>query len=163
MVVSQSKFGFQTRIWGPAGAWPFLHMISLNYPVEPTTIDKRQYLAFFQSLQWVLPCKSCRESYAKFITAKGKPTQLTSKTMQNRETVARWMYEVHCAVSKRIGKQTPVTFAGMCRKFERFRAGNCTKHSCDAAEQKKRKRAVVLVMDDEQYRRLGYKSSLVTL
>lgn len=163
MTVSQSKYGFQTRIWGPAGAWPFLHMISLNFPCKPTSEEKRHYLAFFESLQWVLPCKSCRESYAKFIRAKGKRTHLTMGTMKDRETVARWVYDMHCAVSKRIGKSTPISFEGMCRKFERFRAGDCTKHSCDASEAKKRKRAVVLVMDDETYSRLGFRSSLVEL
>lgn len=162
MVVSQSEYGFQTRLWGVC-TWPFLHMISLNFPVRPTAEDRRRYLGFFQSLQWVLPCKSCRESYAKFITARGKPTELTLRTVKDRESVARWMYAVHCAVSNRIGKETTVSFEGMCRKFERFRAGVCGKHSCDVEERRKRKRAVVLVMDDDTYKKLAFKSSLVEL
>lgn len=161
MTVSQSRYGFQTRVWGIF--WTVLHCISLNFPVSPTADDRQRYKAFFESLQWVLPCKSCRESYAKFIHARGKPTHLTTATMKDRESVARWMYEVHCAVSKRIGKPTRVTFEGMCRKFEQFRAGDCTKHSCDANEAKKRKRAVVLVMDDDTYSKMGFRSSLVVL
>lgn len=161
MTVSQSEYGFQTRVWG--NLWNTLHMMSLNFPVRPTPDDRRRYKAFFESLQWVLPCKSCRESYARFISAKGKPTHLTMSTMRDRESVARWMYDVHCAVSKRIGKSTPVSFEGMCRKFEQFRAGDCTKHSCDAKEQKKRRRAVVLVMDDETYAKMGFRSSLVVI
>lgn len=162
MVVSQSKYGFQTRVWGNQ-AWSFLHMISLNFPVNPTADDRRRYKAFFESLQWVLPCKSCRESYGRFINARGKPTQLTVRTMKDRESVARWMYEVHCAVSGRIKKPTPISFEGMCRKFEQFRAGDCNRHSCDASVQKRRKRAVVLVMDDETYAKMGFRSSLVVL
>ena len=162
MVVSQSKYGLQTRLWGPQ-FWNVLHMISLNFPVSPTAEDRQHYLAFFKSLQWVLPCKSCRESYVNFIGAVGKPTHLSLKTMKDRETVARWVYAVHCAVSKRIGKKTPITFEGVCRKYEQFRAGECTKHTCDASHQKRRKRAVVLVMDDGAYQAMGLRSSLVVV
>ena len=162
MVVSESKYGAQARVWGPA-TWLFLHCISLNFPVKPSEEEKQHYLTFFRSLQWVLPCKSCRESYGKFISAKGRRTHLTLATMKDRETVARWMYDVHCAVSKRIKKKTPISFEGMCRKYEQFRAGQCSAHGCDAEAQKKRKRAVVLVMNDETYRNMGFKSSLVVM
>ena len=117
-------------------------------------------MRFFESLQWVLPCKSCRESYANFID-KGK-TKLTMKTMASRESVARWMYDLHNAVSRRIGKRSALTFEGMCSKYEQFRATSCDKHTCDT-HQSTRKRAVTLVMDDETCRRLGYRSSLQVL
>lgn len=162
MAVSESSYGMITRVWGVC-FWLVLHCISLNYPVHPSGQDKKRYKAFFESLQWVLPCKACRESYGKFITAKGRRTQLTLATMRNRETVARWMYEVHRAVSQRIDKQTAVSFHGMCQKFEQFRAGQCNTHGCDAGTQKKRKRAVVMVMDDDTYKQMGFKSSLVVL
>lgn len=159
MTVSQSDMGFQTRIW--SFFWHILHMISLNYPVRPSAREKEQYLEFFKSLQWVLPCKSCRQSYGKFIRAKGR-TRLNLKTMESRESVARWMYNIHCAVSKRIGKRTPISFEGMCRRYEKFRATSCSDHTCDT-QMHKRRRAVVLIMDDTTYNRMGFKSSLVVM
>lgn len=162
MVVSDSKYGMMTRCWGPC-LWTALHMMSLNYPVDPSPADKHHYLTFFRSLKWTLPCKSCRESYGKFIAAKGRRTHLSLGTMRSRESLARWMYEVHCAVSKRIGKKTTISFEGMCKKFEVFRAGHCNAHGCDAEAQKKRKRTVVMVMDDETYKRMGLRGSLIVM
>ena len=137
-------------------------MISLNYPVKPSAADKNRYLEFFRSLQWVLPCRSCRESYGSIIERRG-PTRLTLDTMRDRESVARWLYHVHAAVSKRIGKHTAISFEGMCKKYEQLRATDCSKHCCDTQVKTKRKRAVVLVMDDATYQRMGFRSSLVTL
>ena len=37
--------GFLTTVWGPA-AWHLLHTISFNYPVEPTSEQKKQYRDF---------------------------------------------------------------------------------------------------------------------
>lgn len=153
--------GFQTRFWGNQ-AWSFLHSISLNFPVNPTAADKRRYMAFFKSLEDVLPCRSCRESYGKFIRRKGS-TQLTTATMESRESVAIWLYHVHDAVNKRIGKKTSVSFETMCRRYERLRASSCSKHTCDAQQAAKRKRAVVLVMNDETYAKLGFRNSMVML
>ena len=147
----------QSRIWGQ-NFWLVLHCIGLNYPVTPTLEQKKHYLQFFQSLQWVLPCKSCRESYARFIT-RGK-TKLCLLTMTSRESVARWVYDLHNAVSKRIGKRSTLTFEGSCKKYEQFRASSCNKHTCDTDESSQRKRAVILVMDDKTYKRLGFRSSL---
>ena len=159
MVVSQSNMGFQTRVWG-ASCWPLLHMCSLNYPIRPREVDKRRYLGFFESLEWVLPCRSCRESYGDIIRRRGG-TRLTMATMKDRESVARWMYAVHDAVNKRIGKRTPISFEGMCKRYEKFRASSCDKHTCDQELLRKRKRAVVMVMSDKTYKSLGCRSSLV--
>lgn len=158
MTVSVSGSGMMTRCWGPA-SWFFLHCVSVNYPLNPTSADKSRYLEFFRSLQWILPCKSCRESYADLIAKKG-PTKLTLATMKNRETVALWLYHVHCAVNKRIGKKTSISFQGMCKKYEQFRATSCDKHTCDQDQAKKRKRMVVLAMDDVTYSNMGFRSSL---
>jgi hypothetical protein len=35
--------GFMTSIWGPA-IWHFLHIVSFNYPIEPTNKNKRDYI-----------------------------------------------------------------------------------------------------------------------
>jgi hypothetical protein len=34
--------GMLTTAWGPA-IWHYLHMMSFNYPVNPTTQDKKYY------------------------------------------------------------------------------------------------------------------------
>lgn len=86
---------------------------------------------------------------------------MTMATMKDRESVARWMYAVHDAVNRRIGKNTPISFEGMCKRYEKFRASTCDKHTCDQETLKKRKRAVVIIMNDKTFNSLGCRSSLV--
>ena len=56
-----SNDGMMTSIWGPS-MWHSLHSISFNYPVKPTTKDKRNYRNFVLNLRYVLPCGKCREN-----------------------------------------------------------------------------------------------------
>ena len=83
------------------------------------------------------------------------------ETMKDRESLARWMYRVHDAVNDRIGKKTQISFEGMCKRYEKFRASSCNKHTCDQDQLKKRKRAVVMIMNDATFKSLGCRSSLV--
>jgi hypothetical protein len=51
--------GFLVSVWGPL-QWTFLHIMSFNYPVNPTPEDKKHYMDYVLNLQYVLPCKYCR-------------------------------------------------------------------------------------------------------
>lgn len=117
-----SKNGMQTRVWGPAG-WVFLHCIAQNYPTEPSTKQKKEYLDFFKCVGNVLPCRYCRESYQQFI--KEKDTQLNITVMENRTTFSKWLYLVHDKVNKKLGV-TSITFKQVTDKYESFRS-KCTK------------------------------------
>ena len=44
-----SNDGMVTAVWGPA-IWHSLHTISFNYPVNPTEVDKTNYMNFFKSI-----------------------------------------------------------------------------------------------------------------
>ena len=48
--------------WGPGG-WIFLHTITFNYPLYPSSEDKLKYKNFFDSIEKILPCKYCRQSF----------------------------------------------------------------------------------------------------
>jgi hypothetical protein len=56
--------GFQTTVWGPL-LWNFLHIMSFNYPVNPTYEHKVNYRNFILSLVNILPCGKCRENLCK--------------------------------------------------------------------------------------------------
>ena len=158
MVVSTSALGMQSRTWG-ALAWTFLHLVSLNYPCQPSQTEKRRFLKWFQGLEDVLPCGLCCESYGKIIRRKGA-THLSLDTMQDRESLSLWLWAVHEAVNKRLQKKSTLTFDGMCKKYERLRAADCEGHTCDTRDLTKRKRSVVLVMSDKQFRRAGLRNSM---
>ena len=47
--------------------WSVLYTISLNYPNNPTDIQKIDYFIFITSLTKVLPCRTCRTNLEKNI------------------------------------------------------------------------------------------------
>lgn len=153
-MVSKSDMGFQTRTW--SAAWHFLHMVSLNYPVQPSAEIKSQYRQYFVSLGHVLPCKSCRESYAK-VTRAG-PLKLTRDVFKNRQTLSRWLYNVHNNVAKRTGSissisKPQITYPEMCRRYEKCRATICGGHKCDVPDAKQKKRCVTLLVSEEKFKK----------
>ena len=85
-------------IWGPE-LWKYLHIISLNYPENPTYMDINNYNEFYKYLAFTIPCDNCKHHYKKYIT--NNPPNLTSKN-----DLVVWTIEFHNSVNKRIGKPT---------------------------------------------------------
>ena len=112
-----SSDGMLTSVWGPS-LWHSLHAISFNYPVNPTKEQKLQYLEFFRSLKHVLPCKYCRENYKKNI----KTVPLNMLTMKSRETLSRWLYELHEEINTMLHKKSNLTYDQVRTRYEMFRA-----------------------------------------
>lgn len=106
--------GLLTAIWGPS-TWDTLHCISFNYPNDPTVDEKQHYKNFFESLQFVLPCCTCRESYSNFI--KTGPTELTDDVMKNRYTLTFWLYNLHNTVNKKLGMTYNITYRDLYEKY----------------------------------------------
>ena len=115
--------GMQTRVWGPGG-WLFLHSIAQNYPWEPDTQKKEEYLQFFRLVGNVLPCRYCRESYQDFIKQSG--TELNFSVMKDRKTLTTWLYNIHNKINKKLGINCDLTLKQVWEKYESFRS-KCTK------------------------------------
>ena len=99
--------GLLPLIWGPH-LWKILHCMTFAYPINPTREDKENYKNFFIYLQYTIPCKSCGKSYGEFI--KNGPLELTEEVLKNRETLTRWMYDLHNAINKKLGTNYCVSF-----------------------------------------------------
>jgi hypothetical protein len=112
--------GFLTSVWG-APLWHSLHTMSFNYPVNPSQEDKEHYRDFVLSLQYVLPCKYCREN----LKTNFKSLPLTMAEMKNRETFSRYMYELHELVNRMLKKKSNLTYCDVRERYEHFRA-RCT-------------------------------------
>jgi uncharacterized membrane protein YgaE (UPF0421/DUF939 family) len=112
--------GMLTMSWGPA-MWHYLHMMSFNYPVNPTPENKKQYKEFIVSLKNVLPCKYCRINLANNL--KKKP--LLACHMANRETFSRYVYELHETVNKMLHKKSNLSYCDVRERYEHFRS-RCT-------------------------------------
>lgn len=113
----KSSDGMLTSVWGPS-LWHSLHVISFNYPVKPTKEQKKIYLDFFHSLKHILPCKYCRENYKNNI----KKVKLNMSVMKNRETLSRWVYELHEEINSMLGKKSNLTYDMVRERYEMFRA-----------------------------------------
>ena len=110
--------GMMTASWGPA-VWHSLHMISFNYPTNPTARDKRVYSSFIKSLQNVLPCKYCRTNLKKNF----KQLPLTNAVMKNRETFSRYIYKLHELINTMLNKPpSNITYEYVRHKYEQFRS-----------------------------------------
>ncbi len=118
-----SNNGFSTFVWG-ASTWHFLHTVSFNYPAKPTKEDKQKYYDFFQSIGDVLPCKYCRMNYKK--NTKCKKFKLNKKIFKNRETLSRWLYDLHNKINLDNGKEITTTYDEVRDTYEGFRA-RCNK------------------------------------
>ena len=112
--------GMITATWGPP-MWHYLHTMSFNYPVNPTTEDKKHYRDFIINLQYVLPCKYCRINLKTNL----KQMPITSAVMANRESFSRYVYELHELVNKMLKKKSNLSYCDVRERYEHFRS-RCT-------------------------------------
>ena len=89
-----------SELWGPNG-WKFMHSIAAFCPLLPNEDERLHYKTFFESLQHVLPCKACSESYKKNL----KVLPLTDELLKNRETILNWTIDIHNLVNKELNKK----------------------------------------------------------
>lgn len=120
----KSNDGFLTYVWGPS-LWMTLHTVSFNYPCQPTTQQKKQYKRFFDSLKHVLPCGACRNNLLSNLSS----TKYSDGVFRNRETLSRWVYELHKCVNAMLGKDTPVSYEDVRHTYENFRARCSLSHA----------------------------------
>ncbi len=114
----QSGMGMRTQIWGPL-MWSSLHMISFNYPVNPTDEQKTDYYNYIQSLTKILPCKMCRDN----LHGNLKKLNFNKLHMKNRESFSRFIYDLHNTVNIMLGKsQYNKTYEEVRDEYENFRA-----------------------------------------
>ena len=86
-------------IWGPH-LWYILHIISFDYPLNPTEYDKRIYHDFYTSLKDVIPCEMCRKHYRTHINKYPLTPHLDT-----RDTLVKWVIQVHNFVNASLGKR----------------------------------------------------------
>jgi hypothetical protein len=112
--------GMMVSVWGPS-LWHSLHIMSFNYPVNPTKEDKQNYRDYVLSLQNVLPCKFCRQN----LKTNFKQMPLTMDHMKNREAFSRYIYELHELVNKMLKKKSNLSYCDVRERYEHFRS-RCT-------------------------------------
>ena len=115
-----SDDGMVTSTWGPV-MWHYLHTVSFNYPVNPTKLQKKKYKELLVNLQYTLPCKYCRIN----LTNNYKKYPLTAKVFENRDSLSRYVYNLHEVINKMLGKTSGLTYCEVRDRYENFRS-RCT-------------------------------------
>lgn len=85
-----------TRFWGPDG-WKLFHCIAVTYPVKPTKKDRLLYKQFFVSIEHILPCIYCRQSFHQY--AEELPI---NDYLDSRTSLSYWLYLMHNKVNKKL-------------------------------------------------------------
>jgi hypothetical protein len=88
--------------WGPR-LWNFLHTSSLAYPVNPSIDVQNKMLTFVNNLPVSLPCMSCQQHAAKYISQ--HENQL-KEAVKSREKLFKFFVDFHNSVNKRTNKPT---------------------------------------------------------
>ena len=112
--------GMLTTVWGPS-MWHYLHTMSFNYPVKPTLADKKHFRDFMLNLQYVLPCKYCRENLKKNY----KAFPIRQCDMASRDHFSRYVYKLHEMVNKLLKKKSGLSYCDVRERYEHFRS-RCT-------------------------------------
>ena len=115
-----SNNGFITHCWGPL-MWNTLHIISFNYSIHPTNEDKDHYHNYLMSLGYILPCKSCRDSYLNNL----KVANYNRNKLKDRDTFSRFIYELHNCVNKMLNRPKYLTYEAVRDRYEMMRAAKC--------------------------------------
>lgn len=122
MISPSDRTGFQTAVWGPP-AWVFLHTITFAYPEKPDKKTKKIFMTFFKSLCSILPCRYCRDSYSKYCGSTGS-LGLTDRHFRSRDSLTKWLYNIHNAVNRRLGKNDNPSYSDIVKLYSGF-AANC--------------------------------------
>ncbi len=88
-----------SNIWGPY-CWHIMHVLTYNYPENPSEQDKNIIKDFFTSLRYIIPCTVCRMHYNKKIT-KSPITQVYS----NKQKLIKWCIDMHNEVNRVFNKK----------------------------------------------------------
>ena len=109
--------GMMTSVWGPP-LWHVLHTMSFNYPVNPTDEQKKHYFNFYNNLKNVLPCRYCREN----LTNNLSKLPLTMEVFKNRDTLSKYVYDLHETVNTMLGKSSGLSYEDVRDRYEHFRS-----------------------------------------
>lgn len=133
----ESNDGFSTSIWGSC-LWHVLHIISFNYPVKPTALDKKHYQLFLRSLRYVLPCKVCRENFKK--------QKLSLKYFKSRHTLSKHLYNIHLSIPH---EHDIPDYYTLRNNYEMFRS-KCTPEGCLASNDFVKSKCVLQILPVEK-------------
>ena len=88
-------------IWGPS-LWELMHSIAYNYGLTTMTdLKKKNYVIFFNTVGYLIPCSHCKEHYLYYI--RKHPIE---KVVNSYDKICNWVNDLHNSVSSKLNKKT---------------------------------------------------------
>lgn len=91
--------GYNQNAWGEY-VWIAEHVITANYPYNPTDEHKKAAIAHFRSLILLLPCEVCQKNFKRKLII--KPIE---DNVKSREILFKWIVDLHNEVNVSLGKK----------------------------------------------------------
>lgn len=113
--------------WG-SPAWKFLHYVTLGCPSDAEEYNLEKYKDFFKSLQYVLPCKTCRENY------KNDLHDYPLDMITSKESLITWLIQMHSSANYKHNKKVYTCYDFekeydykpiKCPKYNMYGGGGC--------------------------------------
>lgn len=119
--------GIQSAVFGPP-FWMILHMLSFNFPLQPTDEQIKWHKTLLLCLEKLLPCRYCRQNFAKNLADTGYGDHV----FESRDSFSRFCYELHNTVNKMLGKECGLTYEDVKYMYGGMRA------KCPSKEEEER-------------------------
>jgi hypothetical protein len=100
-IVISKRNALSPLVWGPK-TWFFLESVALGYPEIPNDDEKEAAKKLLTSLQYLLPCGTCRYHFQEFLV-KYQETQALDDIVGDRYSFITFLIEAHNAVRIRNG------------------------------------------------------------
>jgi hypothetical protein len=108
--------------------WDFLYCIAFNYPKtkEQISYDKMQhYIVFFKLLGQVIPCRTYRKLYCKYMDKYNM-----EKYLDSGRNLTKWLHKINCSINKELShEEDNKSYRRVCFVVESHRAKSCSKKS----------------------------------
>ena len=116
------------RKWNDA-FWLFFHCVSLNYPPEPTSVNRVQYRQFVTCLTLTTPPASkWSKRLRSIVLDPSSKWAINQHRFENRRVFSTWVYDVHCEHLRHFRSMPPLPkLDEFLYSYEQYRASNCTK------------------------------------
>ena len=103
--------------WGPI-LWDSLQIVASGYPEDsPTQEEKLHYRNYFESFGLVIPCIDCQQHWKEVLLEK----PLTDNDLTDRETLSRWVMDIHNIVNWRLDKRVTYSMDKLTKRFVSIR------------------------------------------
>lgn len=106
------------NIWGPH-YWFFLHTLSLCYPKNPSTVNKKKYYEFIQNFHLFIPVQEISSYYSKLIEK-----YPVTPYLDNRESFIKWVHFLHNKINEKLDKPFLSLNDFLIQYYEQYKPNN---------------------------------------